>query len=186
MQAMARVRDRLVQRRIALINEIRGFLLERGITFAVRPIHLRKLARGHRGCRAEPEFASAMAAGTFVAGAEARWRATSKRLATRSSASATQTPFAGACARSPVSAAGLQCNRRRYRQCDCLWPRARLRSLGGGRAMAILLRGKRKLLGIHKRGNLYLRRMLIHGARAVLFRIKYEYRRFRGVGASPN
>jgi hypothetical protein len=41
-QAMHRVRDRLVQRRTALINEIRGFLLERGISFAVRPIHLRK------------------------------------------------------------------------------------------------------------------------------------------------
>jgi transposase len=41
-QAMHRVRDRLVQRRTALINEIRGPLLERGITFAVRPIHLRK------------------------------------------------------------------------------------------------------------------------------------------------
>jgi transposase len=41
-QAMHRVRDRLVQRRTALINEIRGFLLERGITFPVQPIHLRK------------------------------------------------------------------------------------------------------------------------------------------------
>ena len=36
-QAMHRVRDRLVQRRTALINEIRGFLLERGITFPVQP-----------------------------------------------------------------------------------------------------------------------------------------------------
>jgi transposase len=41
-QAMHRVRDRLVQRRTALINEIRGFLLGRGITFAARPIQLRK------------------------------------------------------------------------------------------------------------------------------------------------
>src|ERR1700747_1748719 len=41
-QAMHRVRDRLVQGRTALINEIRGFRLERGITFAVRPIQLRK------------------------------------------------------------------------------------------------------------------------------------------------
>ena len=41
-QAMHRVRDRLVQRRTALINEIRGFLLERGITFAAQPIYLRK------------------------------------------------------------------------------------------------------------------------------------------------
>jgi transposase len=41
-QAMHRVRGRLVQRRTAVINEIRGFLLERGITFAAEPIHLRK------------------------------------------------------------------------------------------------------------------------------------------------
>jgi transposase len=34
--------------------------------------------------------------------------------------------------------------------------------------------GKQKLLGISKRGNIYLRRMLIHGARAVLLRIKYN------------
>jgi transposase len=41
-QAMHRVRDRLVQRRTALINEIRGFLLDRGITFPADPQHLRK------------------------------------------------------------------------------------------------------------------------------------------------
>ena len=34
--------------------------------------------------------------------------------------------------------------------------------------------GKQKLYGISKRGNVYLRRMLIHGARAVLSRIKYD------------
>jgi transposase len=34
--------------------------------------------------------------------------------------------------------------------------------------------GKQKLYGIGKRGNIYLRRMLIHGARAVLFRVKYD------------
>ena len=36
-QAMHRVRDRLVQRRTALINEIRGFLLERGSPFRRSP-----------------------------------------------------------------------------------------------------------------------------------------------------
>jgi len=39
---MHRVRDRLVQRRTSLINEIRGFLLERGIVFLAKPVHLRK------------------------------------------------------------------------------------------------------------------------------------------------
>lgn len=34
--------------------------------------------------------------------------------------------------------------------------------------------GKQRLFGISKRGNIYLRRMLIHGARAVVWRIKYD------------
>jgi len=34
--------------------------------------------------------------------------------------------------------------------------------------------GKQKLYGISKRGNVYLLRMLIHGARSVLFRVKYD------------
>ena len=33
---------------------------------------------------------------------------------------------------------------------------------------------KAKLMGISKRGNEYLRRMFIHGARAVLYRVKYD------------
>jgi transposase len=71
-QALHRVRDRLVQRRTALINEIRGFLLERGITFPAQPIHLRKnLAHGGGRCRAEPDLSSALAARSAVAGVEA-------------------------------------------------------------------------------------------------------------------
>ena len=34
--------------------------------------------------------------------------------------------------------------------------------------------GKARLFGISKRGNIYLRRMFIHGARAVLLRVKYD------------
>ena len=34
--------------------------------------------------------------------------------------------------------------------------------------------GKARLLGISKRGNIYLRRMFIHGARAMLLRVKYD------------
>ena len=41
LQALHRVRDRLVQRRTAVINQIRGFLIERGITFARGPAQLR-------------------------------------------------------------------------------------------------------------------------------------------------
>src|SRR5512135_2746831 len=42
LQALHRVRDRLVARRTALINQIRGFLLERGIAFAQGPANLRR------------------------------------------------------------------------------------------------------------------------------------------------
>ncbi len=42
LQALHRMRDRLVQRRTGLINQIRGFLLERGIVFAKGPASLRK------------------------------------------------------------------------------------------------------------------------------------------------
>lgn len=44
-QAMHRVRDRLVQRRTALINEIRGFLLERGIPLRPTPYTFAKTCR---------------------------------------------------------------------------------------------------------------------------------------------
>ncbi len=41
LQAPHRVRDRVVHHRAALIHQIRGFLLERGITFAKGPTNLR-------------------------------------------------------------------------------------------------------------------------------------------------
>lgn len=41
LQALHRIRDRLMHRRTAAINQIRGFLLERGITFAKGPAKLR-------------------------------------------------------------------------------------------------------------------------------------------------
>jgi Transposase IS116/IS110/IS902 family len=56
-------------------------------------------------------------------------------------------------------------------------------AFGNGREFAAWLglvprqystRGRTRLLRISKRGNAYLRRMFIHGARAVLFRVKYD------------
>ena len=41
LQAIHRVRDRLIARRVAAINQIRAFLLERGMTFAKTPDKLR-------------------------------------------------------------------------------------------------------------------------------------------------
>jgi transposase len=45
-QGIHRVRDRLISRRTAVINQIRAFLLERGMAFAQRPAKL-KAAMAH-------------------------------------------------------------------------------------------------------------------------------------------
>ena len=42
LQALHRVRDRLVARRASVINQIRAFLLERGISFRKGPASLRR------------------------------------------------------------------------------------------------------------------------------------------------
>ena len=41
LQALHRVRERWIQRRVALVNQIRGFLLERGVPIRVGAEHLR-------------------------------------------------------------------------------------------------------------------------------------------------
>jgi hypothetical protein len=41
LQAIDRVRDRLISRRTAVINQLRAFLLERGLVFAKAPAKLR-------------------------------------------------------------------------------------------------------------------------------------------------
>jgi transposase len=42
LQAMHRVRDRLVARRTSVINQLRAFLLERGMVFARTPVKLKQ------------------------------------------------------------------------------------------------------------------------------------------------
>jgi transposase len=52
LQAMHRIRDRLVSRRVEVVNQIRAFLLERGMVFAQKPAKL-KAAMGCSGERRE-------------------------------------------------------------------------------------------------------------------------------------
>jgi len=48
LQALHRVRDRWIGRRTAVINQLRGFLLEHGITITAGPAH-RKPQKGRHG-----------------------------------------------------------------------------------------------------------------------------------------
>ena len=174
-QAMHRVRDRLMQRRTALINEIRGFLLERGLTFAARPIYLRKNLP------------------TVIEDAEQNLSPRLRWLLDRLWQEWKQTELdikAITDEIERISNDDARC--RRLRQIPGFGPlvsTATVAAIGNGSAfrrgrdfaawVGVVPRqystgGKQKLLGISKRGNIYLRRMLIHGARAVLLRVKYD------------
>lgn len=175
LQAMHRVRDRLVQSRTALINQIRGFLLERGITFAADPIHLR------RNLPAVIEDAEQNLSSRLRLLLERLWqewkqleidvKAITEEIERISKENALcqrlcQIPgFGPLVSTATVAAIGNGAAFRRGRD-FAAWVGIVPRQYSTG--------GKQKLFGISKRGNIYLRRMLIHGARAVLFRVKYD------------
>ena len=174
-QAMHRVRDRLMQRRTALINEIRGFLLERGLTFAARPIHLRKNLP------------------TVIEDAEQNLSPRLRWLLDRLWQEWKQTEIDIKTITDEIERISNEDARcRQLRQIPGFGPlvsTATVAAIGNGAAfrrgrdfaawVGVVPRqfstgGKQKLYGISKRGNVYLRRMLIHGARAVLLRVKYD------------
>ena len=174
-QAMHRVRDRLVRRRTALINEIRGFLLERGITFAAQPIHLRK------NLPVVIEDAEQNLSPRLRWLLDRMWQEW-KQTETEIEAITDEIER--------ISNEDARC--RQLRQIPGFGPlvsTATVAAIGNGSAfrrgrdfaawvgvvpLQYSTGGKQKLYGISKRGNIYLRRMLIHGARAVLFRVKYD------------
>ncbi|MFC5506732.1 IS110 family transposase [Bosea massiliensis] len=168
MQSLHRARDRLVGERTTLINQLRAILLERGIVMAKgrRKLELRldQLLAG--------EVAISRRVRLLVEDMRAQWRALDERIgafdaefvAIAREDAATQLlstiPGVG-----PLNATAFVASV------------GRAETFGRGRDLASWLGlvprqmttgGKPKLLGISKRGNGYLRRILIHGARAAL------------------
>lgn len=174
-QAMHRVRDRLVQRRTSLINEIRGFLLERGITFAARPIHLYK---NLPNVLEDAEQNLSPRLRWLLQRLWQEWKQLDidiemitdeiERISNQDALCRRlrQIPgFGPLVSSATVAAIGNGAAFRRGRD-FAAWVGVVPRQYSTG--------GKQKLFGINKRGNVYLRRMLIHGARAVLLRVKYN------------
>jgi transposase len=131
--------------------------------------------RSDRRCRAEPEPAVALAAGSAVARMETdrQRRAGDHRIEieriSNEDARCRQLReipgFGPLVSTATVAAIGNGAAFRRGRD-FAAWVGVVPRQYSTG--------GKQRLYGISKRGNIYLRRMLIHGARAVLFRIKHD------------
>src|SRR5580704_13356394 len=161
--------------RFALINEMRGFLLERGITFAARPIHL------YKNLLAVIEDAEQNLSPRMRWLLQRLWQewkqldADIKTITDELERLSKEDPlcrrlrqipgFGPLVSTATVAAIGNGAAFRRGRD-FAAWVGVVPRQYSTG--------GKQKLFGISKRGNVYLRRMLIHGARAGLLRIKYD------------
>ena len=175
LQAFHRVRDRLVGRRTALINQIRGFLLERGIAIAQGPATLRKQIP----CLLEDAKQNLTPRlRRLLEHLWQEWKQLEQEIEEVSAEIQLVADQDAAC--------------QRLRQIPGVGPlvaTATVASIGNGAAfgkgrdfaawLGLTPRqhstgGKPRLLGISKRGNAYLRRMFVHGARALLLRVKYD------------
>ena len=175
LQSLHRVRERLMTRRTALINQIRGFLLERGIVFAKSPIRLREampevLENVHENLT--PRMRN------LIAILWSEWKDLELQIAEMNDEVERIASSDDAC--------------RRLRQIPGIGPlvaTAIVASIGNGAAsrkgrefaawLGLLPNqhstgGKSKLGAISRRGNCYLRKILIHGARAVVLRSKRD------------
>ncbi len=175
LQAIHRVRDRLVSRRTAVINQIRAFLLERGLVFAQRPAKLKAVMADVLE-NAEADLTPMMRNLINVLWDE--WKIVDQQIEELGDEL------------ERISAADAGCTR--IRKIPGIGPvvaTAIVAAIGNGAAfrkgrefaawLGIVPRqystgGKARLLGISKRGNVYLRKILIHGARAAVLRIKRD------------
>ena len=170
MQTLHRSRDRLVGERTALINQLRAILLERGI---IAPQGKRKLEQFLVGLMDEQGGAGLSPRMIMlVADARAQWTELDRRIAAfdaefirwvkenEDARRLTTIPGVGPTIASALIAAIGKAETFEHGRDLAAWlglvPRQRTTG------------GKPRLMGISKRGNKYLRKLLIHGARAAL------------------
>lgn len=175
LQALHRVRDRLIARRTAVINQLRAFLLERGMTFAKMPTKL-KVAMPEILENAEANLTPRMR--NLVGLLWSEWKELDQQITVLNTEV------------EQIAASDPACVRlRKIPGIGPLIATAVVASIGNGAAfrkgrdfaswLGLVPRqystgGKARLLGISKRGNPYLRKILIHGARAAVVRMKRE------------
>jgi transposase len=167
MQTLHRVRDRLVGERTALINQLRAVLLERGITVAQGR---RELERHLAGGNAQVGLSQRMR--MLIEDIRAQWCELDRRIAELDKEFAEWTRNEET-ARRLMTIPGV----------GVLNATALIAAIGQGESFArgrdlaawlglvprqVTTGGRPRLVGISKRGNKYLRKLLIHGARAAM------------------
>ncbi|HKW20087.1 MAG TPA: IS110 family transposase [Ktedonobacterales bacterium] len=169
MQSLHRVRDRLVGERTALMNQLRAILLERGISI---PQGRRRLAQHLAEILQGEELWLSPRVRSLLEDMRAEWRELDRRIESFNDEFAVQAKTDDAARRlatipgvgvlnatALVAAGGNAATFARGRDLAA-WLGLVPRQLTTG--------GKPRLLGISKRGNKYLRKLLVHGARAAL------------------
>jgi transposase len=175
LQGLHRVRERLVHNRTEVINQIRGFLLERGITFNRGPMSLRKEMPL---LLEDAEQSLTPSLRTLLDHLWCEWQYLDSQIDQITGAIDDVADNDAACR-----------NLRKIPGVGPLVSTAMVAAVGNGAAfkrgrdfaawLGLVPKqcstgGKAKLLGITKRGNRYLRKMFVHGARSVLLRVKYD------------
>ena len=174
-RAIHRVRDRLISRRTAVINQIRAFLLERGLVFAQTPAKL-KASMADVLENAEADLTPMMR--NLIDMLWGEWKQIEQQVEELTDKL------------EQISASDAGCSR--IRKIPGIGPvvaTAIVAAIGNGAAftrgrefaawLGVVPRqystgGKPRLLSISKRGNVYLRKLLIHGARAAVGRMKRD------------
>jgi transposase len=172
LQAIHRVRDRLVERRTSVINQLRAFLLERGLVMRTGRQHLRGQLPS---VLAEAESRLSSSLFRLLGMLVNEWRQIETDIEQLNDEIARIAANEPACQRlltvpgiGPLTATAMLaavgngaafCKGRQFASWLGLVPRQC--STGG----------KPKLLNISKKGNGYLRRLFIHGARSVIARV---------------
>lgn len=169
MQSLHRVRDRLVGQRTALMNQLRAVLLERGIAF---PKGRRNLER-HLAAMLEGEDARlSPRMRQLVGDMRAEWREMDRRIEAFDDEFAAHARTDDTARRlATIPGIGVLNATALAAAVGSAATFARGRDLAAWLGLVprqITTGGKPRLLGISKRGNKYLRKLLVHGARAAL------------------
>jgi transposase len=175
LQAIHRVRDRLITRRTAVINQLRAFLLERGMIFAKTPA---KLRIEMPGVLEDVDNGLTPLMRSLIDGLWGEWKTVEQQIEGLSAELERIAASDAGCIRiqkipgigpvvatAIVAAIGNGAAFRKGREFSA-WLGIVPKQFSTG--------GKARLLGISKRGNTYLRKILIHGARAAVLRIKRD------------
>jgi transposase len=175
LQALHRVRDRLIARRTSVINQLRAFLLERGLVFAKSPAKLSKCIPEILE-NADEKITPRMR--NLLALLWEEWKDLDQQLDDLNQEVERIASSDPACMRlrqipgigplvatAIVAAIGNGAAFRKGRDFAAWTGLVPKQYSTGGRA---------KLAGISKRGNCYLRKILIHGARSVVLRSKRD------------